>query len=299
MRSAKKQAGPSKLRPYDVACQGRIDDAMATYAIGDIQGCTATLMQLLQRLNYRPAHDHLIVVGDLVNRGPQSLQALRWAHAQQDHVTLVLGNHDLALLAHASGVRPLRPKDTFDDIMAAPDKDMLLEWLASRPLAHAQKQLLAVHAGALPSWRAVDVLAHAQRAQRALTGPQSAAFLAALETQAAVPAELADAVAAARVLTYLRVLDAQGVPDYSIKGPAKDLPAGSMPWFAAPMRATADTKMVCGHWAALGLHVQHNIRALDTGCVWGGPLTAWCAETDAIIQVPYAEAQPPLSTQSD
>lgn len=272
---------------------------MATYAIGDIQGCMRTLTQLLQQIDYRPHLDHLIVVGDLVNRGPQSLAALRWAHAQQDHVTMVLGNHDLALLAHAQGVRPLRPKDTLDDIMAAPDKDVLLAWLAARPMAHAGTGVLAVHAGTLPHWTQSDVLAQAERAQQALRGPNSAAFLAALETQAHVPPELSEAVEAARVLTYLRVLNGAGVPDYSIKGPAAALPQGSMPWFAAPGRKTLDVRMVCGHWAALGLHLQHNIRALDTGCVWGGPLTAWCVETDTITQVPYGELRPPLTTTSD
>jgi bis(5'-nucleosyl)-tetraphosphatase (symmetrical) len=276
---------------------------MATYAIGDIQGCMGTLTRLLERIDFRPHQDHLLIVGDLVNRGPSSLEALRWAYAHRHSLTLVLGNHDLALLAYAAGVRPLRPKDTFGALTDAPDKDVLLTWLARRPFAHLHHDVLLLHAGVLPSWDLNTTLKHADLAHRALTGPNAAQFLGALEHPPSddlpLPRPLREAVAAARVLTYLRVVQPSGKPEFAYKGTRADLPAHLTPWFQAVPRGTQNTTIICGHWAALGLHTADNVRAIDTGCVWGGPLTAWCLETQTSYSQDYAELTPPLSAGAD
>jgi len=276
---------------------------MATYAIGDIQGCMRTLTRLLMRIDFRPHQDHLLIVGDLVNRGPHSLEALRWAYAHRHSLTLVLGNHDLALLAYAAGVRPLRPKDTFAALLHAPDRDELLAWLIRRPFAHLHGDVLLLHAGVLPSWDLNTTLARADMAHRALTGPDGAQFLQALEGSkgagGSLSAPLREAVDAARVLTYLRVVQPSGMPEYAYKGTRADLPAHLTPWFQAVPRGTSDTTIICGHWAALGLHTADNVRAIDTGCVWGGPLTAWCLETQTSYSQDYAELTPPLSTSAD
>lgn len=272
---------------------------MATYIIGDIQGCMRTFQLLLERMAFNPDQDRLLIVGDLVNRGPSSLQALRWVHAHQHCVTMVLGNHDLALLAYANGVRALRPKDTFGDVLRADDGPKLLSWLAKRPFAVAHGDALMLHAGVMPHWNRAAVLSHAQVAQQALQSIDAAAFLAALDGRAQTPGHLAAAVDGARVLTYLRTLTVTGEAAFAYKGSLATLPKHLMPWFAAPQRQTQNITIYCGHWAALGLHIQDNIRALDTGCVWGGPLTAWCVETQATLSHPYAEAVQALTTELD
>ena len=276
---------------------------MATYAIGDIQGCMRTFERLLERICFRPQQDHLLMVGDLVNRGPASLEALRWAYAHRHSLTLVLGNHDLALLAYAAGVRPLRPKDTFAPILDAPDRDALLTWLAHRPFAHLHHDVLLLHAGVLPTWDLTTTLERADWAHKALVGPHGAQFLQALEQPSSAPTSLAAplkaAVKAARVLTYLRVVQQSGMPEFAYKGTRADLPTHLRPWFQADHRRTQNTTIVCGHWAALGLYTQDNVRAIDTGCVWGGPLTAWCLETQTSYAQDYAELTPPLNTGTD
>lgn len=268
---------------------------MATYAIGDIQGCARTLDKLLQRIAFDRKHDHLVLVGDLVNRGSDSLATLRWAHAHDDCITMVLGNHDLALLAQAHGVRKRRDLDTLDEVLAAPDADTLLAWLAARPFAVRTHGHLVLHAGVLPSWDEADVLAGGHLAQAALQGPQARGWLQALlDPQIASSADVArwPGLEAGRVLTYLRVLDAQGQPQNSFRGGLADVAPGCMPWFVAPTRRTRQVPILCGHWAALGVYRQHGITALDSGCVWGGPLTALRLDDGSIIAEPCAEISP-------
>ena len=265
---------------------------MATYAVGDIQGCMRTFEHLLKRLAFTPNKDQLIIVGDLVNRGADSLRALQWAYDHRDSITLVLGNHDLALLAYACGVRPHRHKDTLDCIVRAPDAARLLGWLRMQPLAAQVHGRLVIHAGVLPQWDEAQVMAQAAAVQEVLQGAQHRTLLRAIEAYAepeVVDPTIELATEAARVLTYLRTITRSGQPDYSYKGPAHVLPPHLIPWFQAPLRRTQQTTILCGHWAALGLHTRDNVRALDTGCVWGGPLTAWRFEDDAIISQPNVE----------
>jgi bis(5'-nucleosyl)-tetraphosphatase (symmetrical) len=277
---------------------------MATYAIGDIQGCMRSLTSLLQRIDFTPGRDRLRLVGDIVNRGADSLGVLRWAMQHAHCVDVVLGNHDLALIAAALGLREPRPLDTLEQVLDAPDALPLLTWLRHRPLMLQHDSHVLLHAGLLPHWRIDDALALAHRAEAQLRGPAHRAFLSALAGGAAardphakvhrdVDGDVdAPAVAAARVLTYLRVVHEDGTPNFKFSGPRARVPAGSAPWFAVPKRASAAHTIVCGHWAALGLHLGNNIRAIDTGCVWGGPLTAWAVESDTIVQVPCAEQAP-------
>lgn len=275
---------------------------MATYAVGDIQGCARTLFELLRRIAFDPARDHVLLVGDLVNRGDDSLTALRWAYAHRACITLVLGNHDLALLATAAGVRGRRPLDTLDDVLAAADAPQLLQWLRHRPLAALHGGTLVLHAGVLPAWDAGQVLAAGARAQAALRGDGYVDWLRALGDPDVVTTATSSSwpgLHEARVLTYLRVLDAQGEPLTNFRGGLGRVPQGCTPWFSAPQRRSRTVPILCGHWAALGLHQGDNICALDTGCVWGGPLTAKRLDDGALISVPCRELAPKQADAHD
>jgi bis(5'-nucleosyl)-tetraphosphatase (symmetrical) len=246
---------------------------MATYAIGDIQGCYATLQGLLARIGFDAARDRLWLVGDLVNRGPRSLDVLRWARALDGRIVAVLGNHDLHLLGRAAGVRPRRDFDTFDDILQAPDRDPLLEWLAARPLLYREGDRVLVHAGLLPAWTVDDAEARARAAEAALRTGGPAALAGSPDMAA---------------LTRVRLVDGAGepVPDYS--GPLDGAPPGTMPWFAHPARRSRGSRIVFGHWAALGLVLDDDAVGLDTGCVWGRCLTAMRLEDGAVFSEPTA-----------
>jgi len=251
---------------------------MATYAIGDVQGCWDNLRALLDQI--RPAaEDRLWLTGDLVNRGPRSLEVLRWARDQGDRVTTVLGNHDLHLLSCARGVRKPRKHDTFQDVLDAPDRDELVGWLAQRPLVHREKSCLMVHAGLLPPWSAADAEAIARDIEA--TGlPDSL-----LGSWRKAPRRWRDdlepddrrALALAAFAT-LRCVDHEGAMDRDFDGP----PA----WFDHPERRSREVRIVCGHWAALGLVIRPDLAALDSGCVWGGSLTALRLEDGVTFQVP-------------
>ncbi|TAH38097.1 MAG: diadenosine tetraphosphatase [Planctomycetota bacterium] len=245
---------------------------MATYAIGDIQGCFTTLQRLLQRAGVT-AQDRLWLVGDLVNRGPHSLQVLRWARSLPRQHVLVLGNHDLRLLGRAEGQVPPDARDTLDEVLDAPDRDLLLSWLRALPFVHREHDHLLVHAGLLPAWTAQEALEQAQAASQALRRGQ-------------VPA-------AAEILTTLRFCDPAGSPRRGISGPPESAPPDAIPWFDHPARRSRDVAVVCGHWAALGLRLRPDLLALDTGCVWGGPLTALRLEDRAVFQEPKAAEDGP------
>jgi bis(5'-nucleosyl)-tetraphosphatase (symmetrical) len=275
---------------------------LATYAIGDIQGCATSLEHLLAGLPFDETRDRLWLVGDLVNRGPRSLDVLSWAHATAgrlgERMRVVLGNHDLHLLAAAAGLARPSAGDTLDEVLGSPQRETLLTWLAARPLAHretvAGRPHLLVHAGVLPHWTAPRALDLAHEAHDALAGPASRHALSATRRyrpdadheRMAGNERLAAIVAA---LTRLRTCTADGTMCLDAKGPPADAPPGCMPWFDVPGRASADHVVVCGHWAALGLLLRDDLVALDSGCVWGGQLTAVRLEDRAVFQVPAAE----------
>jgi len=251
---------------------------VSRYAVGDIQGCCDELRALVTRTGYSADRDRLWFVGDLVNRGPQSLEALRFVRALGDNAIVVLGNHDLHLLAVACGCRNARRSDTLDEILSAPDRDTLLEWLATRPLAHLEAGDLLVHAGVVPQWTVETTLELAREVESALRndprrlfdhmyGDEPDHWSADLQG----PDRLRFAI---NVLTRMRVCTSAGRINLRLKG--KPPPAGSqwLPWFDVEDRCTRGTRVVFGHWSALGLIVRDDVIGLDSGCVWGGALTA-------------------------
>jgi bis(5'-nucleosyl)-tetraphosphatase (symmetrical) len=266
---------------------------MATYAIGDIQGCFRTLERLLRAIRFDPAADRLWLVGDLVNRGPRSLEVLRWARALEKRLSLVLGNHDLHLIGRALGLRRAKSRDTLDAVLEAPDRDELVAWLRRQPFVHHEEPHLMVHAGLLPQWSTPDALALAAEAHAVLAGPAPAPVFAALRGEPGrwkpglrTPERLQCAVQA---FTTLRTCSANGRPCRGFSGPPEQAPHGCVPWFEAPGRRSATTTVVCGHWAALGLRLRPHLLALDTACVWGGSLTAVRLEDRVVFQERHSE----------
>lgn len=270
---------------------------MATYAIGDIQGCYDELQHLLQVIRFDPAQDKLWFVGDLVNRGPGSLQVLRLVKSLGDSAITVLGNHDLHLLAVHAGIGKLHKSDTLDEILAAPDRGELMDWLRAQRLAYHQNGHLLVHAGVLPQWTAAQAVALAQEVEQVLRGEDYADFIAHMYgNQPQHWSSDLDGHDRLRVIvnafTRLRVCTPQGEMEFKFKGEVNKIPAGYLPWFEAPQRQSLDTTIVFGHWSALGLKVKKHLIALDTGCLWGGPLTALRLEDRQIFQVASQHPQP-------
>lgn len=268
---------------------------MATWAIGDVQGCFRTLERLLERVG--PAStDDLVLVGDLVNRGTGSLEALRWA-VRQPRLRVVLGNHDLHLLGLAAGVRRPKGKDTLGPVLTAKDRGELLDWLGARPLLLrldvGGRPYVVVHAGLLPAWDAAQAARLADEVQAALAADRAAA----LEVLFADEEDLAGAEARVRgtaaALTRLRTIGPDGAPDWEFNGAPPDAPRGRRPWFEVPGRRSADGPVVFGHWAALGLHLAPNVLALDSGCVWGRSLTAVRLDDRSVVQEPTVRADLP------
>jgi bis(5'-nucleosyl)-tetraphosphatase (symmetrical) len=293
---------------------------MATWAVGDVQGCFVSLQALLHRIGWDPGRDRLWLCGDLVNRGAASLATLRFCRDAGPGLRAVLGNHDLHLLARAAGVVGRGRRETLDDILAAEDRDSLLAWLTAQPLLHVEDDAVFVHGGLLPQWTVAEARAWAERAQRALRGPDAASFVAAvrhaghlIDAEAAeasteaggghAEAGVASLAAAADALTRLRCCDEQGRL-HRYAGPLEGAPEGFAAWFdlrRARHGAVAEGRRVyAGHWAALGLRVDADVIHLDSGCVWGERLTAICVETGQIEQVEAApedlvEGPPPGS----
>lgn len=273
------------------------EDRTAPWAIGDLQGCHDSLLALRAKL---PADARLWLVGDLVNRGPRSLDSLKWAAAQGDRAVVVLGNHDLNLLAVAAGVRRTRRDDTLQDILASPERDALLGWLRRRPLAHHADGHLLVHAGVFPHWTAEQTVALAGEVERVLRGPDWVDFLRTMYGNA--PDRWDDALsgddrlrAIVNALTRMRFTTADGRMDFDVKEGASAAPPGLMPWFDVPGRRTANSvTVVFGHWSTLGLVLRPDLVALDTGCVWGGALTAVrLSRVREVVQVPCPQARAP------
>lgn len=249
------------------------------YLIGDVQGCCDALERLLAKIDYSPSRDWVCVLGDLVNRGPQSLRTLRRLREFGTSATCLLGNHDLNLLAVAHGVRKPHHGDTIDEILAAPDRDDWLDWLRRRPMAAFEHGWLLVHAGVVPQWDTERTLALAAEVETMLRGDGLAEFLP--QMYGDQPARWDDALAGAvrwrfviNTLTRIRFVDAAGTLDLVTKDGADAAPPGLMPWFDAPDRRTRGTPIAFGHWASLGLLNRPDLLALDTGCVWGRQLSA-------------------------
>jgi bis(5'-nucleosyl)-tetraphosphatase (symmetrical) len=268
---------------------------MSLYAIGDLQGCAARLDELLARL---PADARLIFVGDLVNRGPDSLGTLRRVRALGERAVALLGNHDLHLLAVAAGIRPVHDDDTLHDIVAAPDAAELIDWVRKRPLAHVEEGALFVHAGVLPQWSVEHTLALAGEVQDQLRADDYRTFLATMYGNR--PLQWSDALEGAdrlrcilNALTRLRFLSLEGAMDLKLKGSIESAPPGWVPWFAHPQRVSVATPIIFGHWSTIGLMMRDNAIGIDTGCVWGGCLTALQWPTRALTQVSCAPAAVP------
>lgn len=256
---------------------------MALYCIGDIQGCDSALERLLRTVDFSPSRDMVYLLGDLVNRGPQSAGVLRRCVQAGDSIRCLLGNHDLHLLAASQGARKPSRRDTLAEVLQAPDREALLDWLRRQPLArehrHGGERLLMVHAGVLPAWTAQDALAHAAEVGEQLRGAAMPQFLHAMYGN--MPDRWDDALSGmdrwrtiVNALTRLRFCTPDGRMDFESSENADAAPEGLVPWFDAPERRTRGTLIAFGHWSTLGFMNRPNLLALDTGCVWGGCLSA-------------------------
>jgi bis(5'-nucleosyl)-tetraphosphatase (symmetrical) len=272
---------------------------MTTFAIGDIQGCLDSLNTLLEQIQQRCATPEFVFLGDLVNRGPHSLETLRTIRRMGNTAKAVLGNHDLHLLAVACGIRKPHRSDTLDDILSAPDRDELLDWLRRQPLACAENGYLFVHAGVLPQWTAQQTLSYSQEVESILRGPDWIDFLR--EMYGNTPAKWDEALQGAdrlrcivNALTRIRFCTTDGTMELASKGSESELP-GYVRWFDVPGRKTEEVTVVFGHWSTLGLIVRPNLISLDTGCLWGGKLSAICLDDRQVIQVDCPQYQRPGS----
>ena len=271
---------------------------MATWVVGDVQGCRKPLKRLLKRVGFSWDRDRLWCTGDIVNRGPKCLKTLRWFHKHRDNISLVLGNHDLHLLAVAAGARELNRGDTLQGILASPERDELLGWLQQQPLLHREAGFTLVHAGIPPQWSADEAAQRAREVEAVLRGPQAGAFFAAMYGNE--PAGWSDGVqgmARLRLITNyftrMRYCRADGELDLVSKGPpsapggpAADDPA-LKPWFEHRGHRAGGERILFGHWASLrGLTGTATAIALDTGCVWGNSMTLYCLETGERVEEP-------------
>lgn len=276
---------------------------MALYLIGDVQGCDEALGRLLDEIAFSPSRDTLVQLGDMVNRGPQSLAVLRRMIALEGSAHCLLGNHDLHLLAVAHGVRKPHRSDTLDEILHAPDRASLLDWLRTRPLALQMQGWLMVHAGVLPQWDAAQTLALAAELESELRGPDWGVFLHNMYGNR--PDRWSNELQGldrwrviVNALTRLRFCSADGVMEFDTKDSAASAPEGFMPWFEVPQRRSEGARIAFGHWSTLGDVQRRDVLALDTGCVWGGCLTAARLGHDGDperISVRCAQAQRPGS----
>ena len=264
---------------------------MATYAAGEIQGCCTEFQQLLEQVRFDPAADKLWLVGDLVNRGPESLAVLRLVKSLGDSAITVLGNHDLHLLAVAEGVAEPHRSDTLHNILAAPDRDELLTWLRAQRLLYVEGDFVLVHAGLLPGWTVAQTQKLAHEVEAELHGRHYHIFLTRMYGNH--PDHWDDGLTGYKrlrvitnVFTRMRICTVQGKMEFKFKGEVENIPAGYLPWFDVPNRASANATVVFGHWSALGLKITPRVIALDTGCLWGGALSAIRLEDREIFQVP-------------
>jgi bis(5'-nucleosyl)-tetraphosphatase (symmetrical) len=277
---------------------------MSLYLIGDVQGCDAALERLLSEIGFSASHDTLIFLGDLINRGPDSLTVLRRLRSLGDAAQAVLGNHDLHALAVACGARKAHRSDTLDALLAAPDSEALLDWLRWREMAIWREGILCVHAGVLPAWDTTKTIALGaeitgvlrQKGSKnefweyfsSMYGNEPAAWRDDLQGQERQRVII-------NALTRLRFCSAQGNMEFATKEGAGAAPEGYMPWFDVPSRVTQNVTVAFGHWSTLGLINRPNLIALDTGCVWGGCLSAMRVDGGRreLVQVQCEQAMKP------
>jgi bis(5'-nucleosyl)-tetraphosphatase (symmetrical) len=249
---------------------------VATYVVGDVQGCYASLQALLAKVRFAPERDRLWLTGDLVNRGPASLAVLRFVRGLGDRAVTVLGNHDLHLLARAQGRVGPKARDTLDEVLGAPDLAELVQWLATRPLLHEVEGKVLVHAGLKPEWTVAAAAKEARRLERDLALPKTRAT--------ALPDP------ALKILTTLRACHLDGTP-CKFSGPPAEAPPGCIPWYQHPARRSLGTMVYFGHWAAGGVVRGKDYTGLDSGCVWGRELSALRIEDGRLYAV--AALEPP------
>ena len=270
------------------------------YLMGDLQGCCQALDRMLQTIDFSPSRDHLFVLGDLVNRGPDSLGVLRRLRGLDNAATCLLGNHDLHLLAVAHGVRKMHRSDTLAPILDAPDREDWLYWLRQQRLAVHAHGWLMVHAGVVPQWDAAQTVVLAGEVEAMLRSPEVGEFLTLMYGNE--PARWDDSLqgvdrwrCVVNSLTRLRFCAADGTMEFATKEGAGGAPEGYMPWFEVPGRRTQGTPVAFGHWSTLGLINRDDLLALDTGCLWGGHLTAARVDgaTRELIQIACPQAQKP------
>jgi bis(5'-nucleosyl)-tetraphosphatase (symmetrical) len=267
---------------------------MATLAIGDVQGCYDQLMRLLERADYDERRDVLWFVGDLVNRGPQSALTLRFARRLGSRQVTVLGNHDLTLLAVAAGIKKPHRGDTFDEILGASDRDELVDWLRRQKMMHAEGGHAMVHAGLLPQWSVARARSLAREVEAALQGADYLGFLRNMYGNE--PVRWRDDLAGydrlrvvVNAMSRLRLVRPDGTMEFSHKTGLAGMPAGYVPWYDAPERASRGTRVLFGHWAALGLLQREDVVCLDSGCVWGRSLSALRLEDGRLFQCDCGE----------
>ena len=280
---------------------------MAVWAIGDLQGCYGPTQRLLDKIRFDPAQDRLWFCGDLVNRGGESLETLRLVHSLREHSTVVLGNHDLSLLAisERTADEQRRVNTDLQRILFADDRDALIGWLRERPLVHSDRTLgwMMIHAGLAPKWSTVHAEKHAREVERRLQGdgrrkllrnmygdyPAWSPALRGVERERAI----------INIFTRLRYCSPRGRIAFNEKGAPGTQVAGLYPWYEVPGRTERDLKIVCGHWSTLGLFIGHGVHAIDTGAVWGGKLTALRLDSEdlCLVQVPGREVATPGAEQ--
>lgn len=263
---------------------------MSTYAIGDIQGCFEPLQRLLDHIAFDPHRDRLWLVGDLVNRGPDSLATLRFVRDLGDSAVTVLGNHDLHLLAVAEGFEKLKRSDTLEEVLEAPDRSQLLDWLRHRPLMHHEAGYAMVHAGLLPDWTVAQALALAREVESVLQGEAYRGFVANMYGNH--PVRWSDDLTGfdrlrviVNAMTRLRACTVDGEMEFTHKAHPDGLPPRYLPWYAVPERRSRDVALLFGHWSSLGLLQQFNVWCLDSGCLWGRCLTALRLEDRQLFHV--------------
>lgn len=273
---------------------------MPTYAVGDLQGCHDSLLRLLDEIKFDARADRLLFVGDLVNRGPDSLAVLRLIKSLGDAAISVLGNHDLHLLALDAGFGKIYKGDTLDAVLAAPDRDELMHWLRHQRLAWREDGFLMVHAGVLPGWTVDDTMQRAAEAEMALRSANYRDFFARMYgNQPNAWDDALEGIDRLRMIvntfTRLRYCSATGEMEFHQKGAPGSQSAGWLPWFDVPGRKSADATIIIGHWSTLGLINRPDLVALDTGCLWGGKLTAFRLEDRQVFAVPCPELRPPTA----
>ena len=274
---------------------------MATYVIGDLQGCYSELLLLLDKAGYQQGKDDVWLVGDLVNRGPDSLRCLRWA--ADNAAAVVLGNHDLHLLAVDAGIRKNYDKDTISDILNAPDKNKLLHWLRKQPLLHHDKDMVMIHAGLPPQWTIEEATEYAKEVEHDLSSDDYRSTIASIyrSKPTAWDNSLNDETRkcySIRALTRMRYCTTEGHIDLSEKCTPGEQPTSLVPWFMMPGRKSREQRVVFGHWSTL-VNAKDidfnkwNVIPMDYGCVWGGSMNALCVEDGQIHSVKSRTELPP------